>query len=98
MPVPIKGTATSSSKKRVERSDSRYVLRFCVDLKWANKVQFNKLLEILKEQGMEYLFLTAFNFALVPLAMNKLCANFINADGVCTTKVRGKKIKFSQKT
>ena len=47
---------------------------------------------------MEYLFETAFINALVPLAMDEFCANFNNTDGICTTEVRGKKIKFSKET
>ena len=45
-----------SSKKRVERSDSRYVLGFHVDLEWAKKAKFTELTNILEEQGMEHLF------------------------------------------
>ena len=84
-------------KKRVERSESRYVLGFCVDLEWANKIEFLELTSILKEQGMEFLFEFAFNNALVSLAMDEFCANFVNTNGTCTTEVRGKKIRFNQR-
>ena len=40
---------------------------------------------------MKYLFEIAFNNALVLLARDEFCANFINTDGVCTTEVRGRK-------
>ena len=42
-PVPSKGTVSSSSKKRVERSESRYVVGFCVDLEWANNFVSTKV-------------------------------------------------------
>ena len=80
------------------RSNSRYVLGFCVDLECVKKVQFNGLIKILKEQGIEYLFETVFNNVLLPLAMDEFCANFIITNRVCTTEVRGKKINFFQET
>ena len=57
-----------------------------------------EFLEIQKEHGMEYMFETGFNNLLVPLKIDEFCANFVNDNGVCTSEVKGKKIKFNQET